>query len=124
MNRIAVIVIGSNSTRSLCCDEAPALSHPMRGRVETRLLLHLNKENPMLTDEAIALLAGGVSQLYEQIQHENARLVGLYATSAVRDAQNAQALSATLESLCGQPLRARRPLIPFTERRAIGRAPA
>ena len=50
MNRIAVIVIGSNSTRSLCCDEAPALSHPMRGRVETRLLLHLNKENPMLTD--------------------------------------------------------------------------
>lgn len=105
MNRIAVIVIGSNSTRSLCCDETPALSHPMRGRVETRLLLHLNKENPMLTDEAIALLAGGVSQLYEQIQHENARLVGLYATSAVRDAQNAQALSATLESLCGQPLR-------------------
>lgn len=82
MNRIAVIVIGSNSTRSLCCDETPALSHPMRGRVETRLLLHLNKENPMLTDEAIALLAGGVSQLYEQIQHENARLVGLYATSA------------------------------------------
>ena len=70
MNRIAVIVIGSNSTRSLCCDETPALSHPLRGRVETRLLLHLNKENPMLTDEAIALLAGGVSQLYEQIQHE------------------------------------------------------
>ena len=122
MNRIAVIVIGSNSTRSLCCDETPALSHPMRGRVETRLLLHLNKENPMLTDEAIALLefeksrltgrirfiallAGGVSQLYEQIQYESARLVGLYATSAVRDAQNAQALSATLESLCGQPLR-------------------
>ena len=55
MNRIAVIVIGSNSTRSLCCDEAPALSHPMRGRVETRLLLHLNKENPMLTVRPAAM---------------------------------------------------------------------
>lgn len=105
MNRIAVIVIGSNSTRSLCCDETAALSNPVRGRVETRLLLHLSRENPILTAEAAALITDSVAQLYAQIECDHARLVGLYATSAVRDAQNADALSADLSRVCGLPLR-------------------
>lgn len=103
MNRIAVIVIGSNSIRSLICDENPALSNPFRGRVETRLLLHLELAD-QLSDSAVQLLASGVEQLYAQIRQQNATLTGLYATSAVRDTANAQMLSDVLCTLCGQPL--------------------
>ncbi len=103
MNRIAVIVIGSNSTRSLCCDECPALSNPMRGRAGTSLLLRL-KENPVLSEDTIQMLSESVSALLEDIRKENARLIGLYATSAVRDARNADMLSDALEKLCGERL--------------------
>lgn len=103
MNRIAVIVIGSNSIRSLICDEALNLSNPVRGRVETRLLLHLDRAD-QLSDSAVQLLVSGVAQLYAQIKQQNAVLTGLYATSAVRDTANAQTLSDALYALCNQPL--------------------
>lgn len=99
MTRAAVAVIGSNSTRVVSADLADPLEHIRRRRISTRLFLHM--ENGLLPPQAIADTAEGIRGL---IAAENARLLGVYATSAVRDAQNAPALAAAVEAVCGLPL--------------------
>lgn len=97
MKRAAVIVIGSNSTRSVTADFASGKID--RKRVETRLFLHM--ENGMLAEKDIAEAVAGIASL---LQKADAPLLGIYATSAVRDAENAGQLGQAIESSFGIPL--------------------
>lgn len=87
MNRAAVIVIGSNSTRLLAADLAPGLPNPLRGREETRLFLSL-KEDGLLSQEGMEHTAQAVEKLRAMAAHSGAERVFLQATSATRDAKN------------------------------------
>ncbi len=87
MNRAAVIVIGSNSTRLLAADLAPGLPNPLRGREETRLFLSL-KEDGLLSQEGMEHTAQAVEKLRAMAAHSGAERVFLLATSATRDAKN------------------------------------
>lgn len=102
MKRVAVIVIGSNSTRMLSAD-ADTLAAPRRYRIETRLFLHM--ENGAFSAQAIKELCDGISSLCSAAQEEEASVAALCATSAVRDAANAEELARVLELRCGLPLR-------------------
>ena len=96
MNGRAVIVIGSNSTR-LVAEQANG--QMLRRRAETRLFLHMR--DGLLAEEDIAATAGHIAFLTDGA---DAELIGVYATSAVRDARNADALCRAVEAACGMPL--------------------
>jgi len=103
LNRIAAIVIGSNSTRLLAADACMDLTNAVRERVETRLFLGMSTDR-RLTKEAIAYTAQAVSDLKGKAEAENAQLLGIYATSASRDAANAQELGNLIFDRAGLPL--------------------
>lgn len=103
MNRIAVIVIGSNSTRLLAADACMQLTNELRGRVETRLFLGMS-DDKMLSEEAMQYTVQSVSQLKQKAEQSGAQLLGIYATSASRDASNSDKLSALIEKATGHPL--------------------
>lgn len=103
MKRIAVIVIGSNSTRMLATDCCDALTNAVRGRVETRLFLGMS-DSGMLSEEAIAYTAQSVAQLKKDAEATGAALLGVYATSASRDAKNSDALSSAIKNSTGHAL--------------------
>ncbi len=102
MKRIAVIVIGSNSTRMLSAD-AQTLLQPVRRRIETRLFLHMEKG--AFSAQAVNELCEGIAALQRAAQEEGAQVAALCATSAVRDAANAPLLASELEKKCGLLLR-------------------
>lgn len=87
MNRAAVIVIGSNSTRLLSADMEAGLPHPLRGREETRLFLSLQQDG-RLSPEGMAQTAEAVKRLKDMAVTSGANEVYLLATSATRDAKN------------------------------------
>ena len=99
MSRKAVIVIGSNSTRCISADPLDPGIPAIRRRVETRLFLHLR--DGCLADEDIAATVSGIRGLMDQA---GADMLGIYATSAVRDARTAAQLSQAIEEICGIPL--------------------
>ncbi|MBQ9299012.1 MAG: hypothetical protein IJ214_00725 [Clostridia bacterium] len=99
MSRKAVIVIGSNSTRCIAADPLSPDDQTMRRRVETRLFLHMR--DGFLSEDAIAETIAGIRSLADQA---NAPVLGIYATSAVRDARNAVQLARAIETACGIPL--------------------
>lgn len=103
MNRIAVIVIGSNSTRLLAADACDQLTNELRGRVETRLFLGMS-EDGVLSTEAMQYTAQSVANLKQQADDNGAKLLGIYATSASRDAKNSAMLSVLIEAATGYPL--------------------
>ncbi len=103
MNRIAVIVIGSNSTRMLAADACDALSNAVRARAETRLFLGMSKDM-LLSAEAIDYTAQSVLQLKLSAEDSDTELIGIYATSAARDAKNSDALSRAIANATGQSL--------------------
>ena len=99
MSRAAVIVIGSNSTRRVAADLCEPDGRVKRGRVETRLFLHM--ENGLLAEEAIGETVNGIRELCKGCDEP---LLGIYATSAVRDARNADRLSEAVEAAFRLPL--------------------
>lgn len=103
MNRIAVIVIGSNSTRVLAADACENLTNEMRGRADTRLFLGMS-EDGRITDEAMQYTAQCVSELKKSAEDTGAQLLGIYATSASRDAKNSAELSDLIKAKTGHPL--------------------
>lgn len=103
MNRIAVIVIGSNSTRLLAADACADLSNAVRERVETRLFLGMSPDRT-LTEEAMDNTVQAVWELQQKAQRESAQLLGVYATSASRDAANADVLCQRMLQRTGLPL--------------------
>lgn len=103
VSRAAAIAIGSNSTRMLTADLDGCLSRPVRGRIETKLLLFAGEGNP-LSDRAIDQCTRAVFLLSATARREGAEKTYVFATSAVRDAANACSLSHALLSVCGLPL--------------------
>lgn len=99
MSKRAVIVIGSNSTRYVSADPENARIVPVRRRVETRLFLHM--EDHCLSPQAVDDTAAGVARF---VREADAPLLGVYATSATRDARNADALARAIREACGLPL--------------------
>ena len=92
MNDIAAIAIGSNSTRMLV---HLADGREVRERAYTHLFMGLN-ERGMLTETAMTDTTRAVAALQREALELGAKRVMLYATSATRDAGNADAFSRRL----------------------------
>lgn len=103
MQKLSVIVIGSNSVRILTADACDALSNSMRARAETRLFLHMT-EDRAISAEAIEYLSLCIRQMYLQSICNGAKLIGVYATSAVRDASNSSLIDEKIQAICQMPL--------------------
>ena len=103
-HRAAVIMIGSNSTRMLAADSDLNLTRPVRGREETRLFLGLDGSRT-LSDEAMTRTAQAAARLYLAAQAAGAKGIYLAATSAARDAANAEEFAALLKDCTGLTLR-------------------
>ena len=99
MSKAAVIVIGSNSTRCVAADLSNIQAQPIRSRVETRLFLGMEKN--MLSGAAMEDTLAGIASL---IQGADAEVLGIYATSAVRDARNGDLLAQETKARFGLPL--------------------
>ena len=97
---IAAIAIGSNSTRMLVHLED---GQEIRERAYTHLFMGLD-EKGLLTEQAMADTADVISTLKRNANALGAEQVYLYATSAVRDAGNADAFSRLLFSESGLSL--------------------
>lgn len=95
--RKAAICIGSNSTRLLAYNACGAA---LRAREETRLMLGLTPDGT-LTNDVMESTARAVNSLKQRALAFGAQSVRLYATSATRDAKNAQAFSDKLEKTAG-----------------------
>jgi len=102
VKRIAAIVIGSNSTRLLVADACTELTNELRGRVETRLFLGM--ENHKLSEASMSFTAQSVAALKKQAEESDAQLLGIYATSATRDAENADDFANMILEAAGCPL--------------------
>ncbi len=100
MMNIAAIAIGSNSTRMLV---HLADGREIRERAYTHLFMGLDEQG-MLTDRAMADTACVISTLRQKAITLGANQVTLYATSAVRDAGNADAFSRLLYAQTGLTL--------------------
>ena len=98
----AAIAIGSNSTRMLAAEKKDgALRDILRGREETKVFLGLDAEGNLLPDR-IESTAQAVDRLYRLArEHGAAGPVMLFATSAVRDAKNGEALAERIRALSG-----------------------
>ena len=99
MKRASVIVIGSNSTRMVTADLGSNLQNIQRRRFSTRLFLHM--QNGLLSPDAISATVQGIQKLIAQ---SDAPVLGVYATSAVRDAANANELNDAIQAACHLPL--------------------
>lgn len=104
MKRIAVIVVGSNSTRMLAADACDALTNPIRERAETKLFLGMS-EDLLFSAQAIDHTAQTVKCLKQKAEESGAELLGIYATSASRDAKNSKELSSAIKTATGHDLR-------------------
>ena len=94
---IAAIAIGSNSTRMLVrLDDG----REIRERAYTQLFMGLDDDR-LLTEKAMADTAGVIAGMREHALRLGAKRVLLYATSAVRDAGNAEAFSRLLYAETG-----------------------
>ena len=97
---IAAIAIGSNSTRMLV---HLADGREIRERAYTHLFMGLDAQG-QLTDTAMADTAEVIAKLRHEADALGAERVLLYATSAVRDAGNAEAFSRLLFTRTGLEL--------------------
>lgn len=94
----AAIAIGSNSTRLLV--KHASNGQEFRAREETRLFSGLNGEQ-LLSEEKIEETALAVHKLKRTALEHGAKEISLLATSATRDARNADAFAARVLSLTG-----------------------
>lgn len=99
MNKAAVIVIGSNSTRCVTADPDNLHANPIRRRVETRLFLGM--EENRLSEASMRDTLASIEAL---MLEASAPVLGIYATSAVRDAANADLLAQRMEQRFSLPL--------------------
>lgn len=95
--RVAVIGIGSNSVRMLLADvDGSRATLVRRDREGTRLFAGLDAQHN-LSGEAMDLTLSAVCRMAASARQEGAEAVHLFATSAVRDAANAQVLARRLQ---------------------------
>lgn len=101
----AVIAIGSNSTRLIvgeCTDGV--IRDRYVGRAETRLFMGLGEGNA-LSSEAMLYTVDSLAALKEEAQQRGAADVDLLATSATRDASNADVFEKLICARTGLKLR-------------------
>jgi exopolyphosphatase / guanosine-5'-triphosphate,3'-diphosphate pyrophosphatase len=102
--RFAIISIGTNSTRLLLADIAPAVPRVETARsVGTRLGEGLGEQG-RLGDEPMQRTLEAIAQLQRAVKGHYVRLFAV-ATSALRRAENGDDFSQRIEALLGTPLR-------------------
>ena len=100
----AVIAVGSNSTRMLVAECGSVLTQRTTARRETKLFMDLNKDclfSPRKIDEMVEV----IRELKEQALKMGAESVDLLATSASRDAKNADELEKRVQDGTGLRMR-------------------
>jgi exopolyphosphatase/guanosine-5'-triphosphate,3'-diphosphate pyrophosphatase len=102
--RFAIISIGTNSTRLLLADVAPAMARVETARsVGTRIGEGLGEQG-RLGDEPMQRTLEAIGQFQRAVKGHYIRLFAV-ATSALRRAENAEDFSQRIEALLGTPLR-------------------
>ncbi|MGC9993311.1 MAG: hypothetical protein ABSD52_13080 [Candidatus Cybelea sp.] len=102
--RFAIISIGTNSTRLLLADIAPAVPRIETARsVGTRIGEGLGEQG-RLGDEAMQRTLEAIAQFHRAAKGHYVRLFAV-STSALRRAENADDFSQRVEALLGTPLR-------------------
>jgi len=102
--RFAIVSIGTNSTRVLLADVAPAKPRVETARsIGTRIGEGLG-ERGRLGDEPMARTLDAVAQLARSIRGHYVRLFAV-ATSALRRAENGDEFAQRVETMLGVPLR-------------------
>ena len=98
--RLACVGIGSNAIRLLVAGwDGERLTEPVRFRRGTRLFAGL--QNGRLTDESMRASAEAVAELASLAKSGGAEEIDLFATSAVRDAENGAAFLSLCERMAG-----------------------
>lgn len=101
-NRRAVIDIGTNSVKLLVADVSPDATEPVwEGSEQTRLGRGFYEDHRLRPD-AIADTARVAAHFVRRAREQGAASVRIIATSAARDAVNAEELLAALHGACGQ----------------------
>lgn len=102
--KVAVIGIGSNSVRMLVSEVDGASGRRIRrDRAGTRLFAGLDAQR-RLSQSAMETTAGAVARMANAARQEGAEEVRLFATSATRDAANADAFARLLWEKAGVKL--------------------
>ena len=99
VRRVAVIDVGSNSVRLMVADVGERIQVLIRRTMTTRLMSGV--VDGRFTPEAIDRTANAISHLVQEARKAGALHVRAFGTSAMRDAQNRQALSDAANMLCG-----------------------
>ncbi len=97
MKRFAVIDVGSNSVRLMFVADGKVLYK----RLKTTRLGDGLAETSRLKEERLEASAQAVATFAEQARLEGAEEVRVFATAAVRSAQNGKAFVARVKTLCG-----------------------
>jgi exopolyphosphatase / guanosine-5'-triphosphate,3'-diphosphate pyrophosphatase len=103
--RIAVVDLGTNSTRLLVADVADGAVTDLEKRSEVRRLGEGVDESGRLSDAAIARVYETLEGYREAIDDLDAKTIVGVATSAVRDAENGDEFRQRLEERFGIPTR-------------------
>ena len=99
--KAAVIGIGSNSVRELIArNDGGIFDRLYRDREGTRLFAGLDSRG-MLQEESILKTADAVARMAETARRHDVDELGVFATSAARDAANGQAFLQAIESAAG-----------------------
>lgn len=102
--RRGVIAVGSNSTRLLIADCGGKRPETVcRARRGTRLLMRV--ENGVITPEGIRHATEDIAALYAEARARGAESIELIATSATREAKNADAFAGSVRRATGLSLR-------------------
>ena len=102
--RFAIVSVGTNSTRLLLADVAPAIARVETARsTGTRIGEGLGEQG-RLGDEPIQRTLEAIGQFQRAVKGHYIRLFAV-ATSALRRAENAEDFSQRIEALLGTPLR-------------------
>ena len=102
--RFAIVSVGTNSTRLLLADVAPAIPRTQTARsVGTRLGEGLGEQG-RLGDEPMQRTLEAIGQFQREVKGHYIRLFAV-ATSALRRAENGDEFSQKVQALLGTPLR-------------------
>lgn len=102
--RAAVIGIGSNSVRSLLAEtDGHAIKRLWRDREGTRLFAGLD-EAGFLSQESMDKTVSAVRRMASELRRQGAEELGIFATSAARDAANGQVFMDAVAREAGTPL--------------------
>ena len=101
MSRVAVIDMGSNSTRLLVADVAAGHVRELARETRVTRLAQGVDSSGRLSDEAVDRVLGALVDYKALIDHHGAERVTAVATSAVRDADNGGDFLATLRERFG-----------------------